>query len=239
MPAGAKIALAAAPRWGVRRQKVLFMPQTLTAPRSVADVQHIVLEDVSWETYERLLEDIGERPIRMTFDSGRLEIMAPLPTHERWKKRIARLIETMTLESRIPMEPAGSTTFRRKKLKKGLEPDECYYLQSIDAFRRTEAKDPSDYPPPDLAIEVDNFHRSIAREPIYLALGVPELWRFSEGRLTVLLREDDRKYHVHSNSAAFPFLPMPKFEEFLLRLENEEQTALLLEFREWTRTPGV
>jgi hypothetical protein len=33
------------------------------------------LEGVSWGEYESLLEQAGERPIRLTYDNGRLEIM--------------------------------------------------------------------------------------------------------------------------------------------------------------------
>ena len=45
-------------------------------PASLDDVQHLVLEDASWELYEKLLEDIGDRPIRVTYDRGRMEIMS-------------------------------------------------------------------------------------------------------------------------------------------------------------------
>jgi hypothetical protein len=47
------------------------------------DVQHFVMEGASWELYERLLRDIGNRPIQVTYDEGRLEVMSPLPEHER------------------------------------------------------------------------------------------------------------------------------------------------------------
>src|SRR5258706_6472159 len=106
-------------------------------PRNVArqqsvdldDVQHIVLEDASWELYENLLQDIGDRPIRINYDQGRLEMMSPLPEHERPKKIIGRLIETLSYELGIEIACLGSTTFRRRDKEKGLEPDECYYFK--------------------------------------------------------------------------------------------------------------
>lgn len=91
-------------------------------------------------------------------------------------------------------------------------------------------------PPPDLAIEVDITSRSIAREPIYAALGIPELWRFVGLRLIVLHRGADGKYRAASKSNAFPFLPMDKFESFLLRLATEEQNPVLRKFRDWVKT---
>jgi Uma2 family endonuclease len=81
--------------------------------------QHLVLSDVSWELYEHLLKEIGDRPIRMTFDRGDLEIMAPLLRNERWRTRIGRMIETMALEINLTLEPLGSTTFKRKQLGRG------------------------------------------------------------------------------------------------------------------------
>src|SRR5438552_66424 len=91
------------------------------------DVQHFVLENASWDLYTKLLRDIGDRPVRITYDRGRLEIMSPLPEHEDPKKVIGRLIEMLTYEMDKPMKSLGSTTFRRKDKAKGLEPDQCYY----------------------------------------------------------------------------------------------------------------
>src|SRR5205814_3142396 len=106
---------------------------TIATSRSrLLDQQHIVLDDVSWDFYERVLEEIGDRPIRVTFSEGSIEIMSPLPEHERTKKIIARLLELLTLELDIPLECFGSTTFRREDKQKGLEPDECYYLKNIE-----------------------------------------------------------------------------------------------------------
>src|SRR5258706_240581 len=48
---------------------------------SLEDVDHLVLHGVSWELYEHLLREIGERPLRITYDNGELEIMSPLPEH--------------------------------------------------------------------------------------------------------------------------------------------------------------
>lgn len=209
---------------------------TKTRGTPLADQQHIVLHDVSWGFYERLLREIGDRPLRVTYDNGTLEMMSPLPRQEKWKTRLGRMIEILSLELNLPIEPLGSTTFRGKELKKGLEPDECYYVQHADAIRGKDRLDLTIDPPPDLAVEVDITRRSIKREPLYRALGVPEIWRFRARRLTVLLLGPKRTYRPSPSSAAFPFLPMPIFEAFLLRLEREEQTAVLREFRDWART---
>lgn len=41
--------------------------------------QRVTLRQVSWQTYEQLLEALGEhRAARLTYDQGKLEIMVPL-----------------------------------------------------------------------------------------------------------------------------------------------------------------
>jgi len=92
---------------------------------SLDDVQHIVLDGVSWELYEHLLKEIGNRPIRLTYDNGELEITSPLPEHEFAKITIAAMIVGITEALDVPRAGLGSTTFRRRLKKKGLEPDDC------------------------------------------------------------------------------------------------------------------
>lgn len=211
------------------------MTTTATAIAPPPGDQHLLHDDVSWAFYEHLLAEIGDRPFRVTFDDGSLEVMSPLRTHEKWKKRIARLIEMLSLELDITMATLGSTTFRRKDRGKGLEPDDCYYIQHAAAVEGKDELDLTVDPPPDLAIEIDITHRSIPRKPIYAALGVPEVWRFDARRLTVLLLGPDGTYSAAAASLAFPFLPMAKFESFLLRLASEPQNAVLREFRDWVK----
>ena len=74
--------------------------------------QPIVLNGVAWETYERLLvERDHTRPgVRLVYDRGRLEIMSVTLTHERWKKVLARLLETLALALDILFCPRNPTT---------------------------------------------------------------------------------------------------------------------------------
>ena len=199
------------------------------------DQQHLVLDHVSWAFYEKLLSQVEDRPLRITFDHGRLEIMAPLSEHEFPKGAIRRLVEAMADELEIPLTNLGSTTFRREDLGVGIEPDECYYLENADRVRGMKRFDSGVYPAPDLAIEVDITSRSIPRQPIYAALGVRELWRFDGSTLTVLVLEAGN-YRAVENSIAFPFLPIDQFCVFVGRMTNEEQTAVVREFRLWIRT---
>ena len=196
--------------------------------------QHLVLDDVSWDFYEHVLEEIGNRGIFVTFHDGRIEIMAPLLEHELEKKAIGRLLEQLTLEMGMPIRCLGSTTYRNEEKKAGLEPDECYYLRNESKVRGMKRFDPAIHPAPDLAIEVDVSHRSIPRLPIYADLGVPEVWRYDGRQLTVLLLKADGSYAPSPVSPNFEFLPLDKFTVFVERLlGEEEQTAVIEEFRQW------
>jgi len=39
-------------------------------------------KNVSWQEFEAILEELGERAARPGYDDGTLEIMTPLPEHE-------------------------------------------------------------------------------------------------------------------------------------------------------------
>lgn len=207
---------------------------TTAQPISLDAQQHIVLDGISWETYEKILGDLQERQIRVTYDRGTLEMMAPLPHHEQWKKRYGRLIDALCEERDLDVEPLGSTTFRREDLERGLEPDECYYVRNADAIRGHREIDLTVNPPPDLAIEIDISRASLPKQPIYAALGILELWRFDGKCLTVLRLHGD-KYVASNASELFPFMPMEQFQHFVLRLASERPPQVMREFRNWVR----
>lgn len=209
---------------------------TLDERNRLLDQQHLVMDDVSWDFYERVLDELGDRPVRVTYCDGTIEIMSPLPEHEIAKKAIGWLIQVLAVELNIPLLAYGSTTFRRKRKRAGLEPDECYYLKNATAVQGMKRFNPTVHPPPDLVVEVDITSRSVEREPIYARLGVPEIWRFRGRRVQVLKLGKDGKYKLARASIAFPFLPMEKFTEFVIRMLEGEQTTVVREFQTWVRT---
>src|SRR5262249_518426 len=148
----------------------------------------VVLSGVRWHTYEALLHDLGGRHIRLTYDRGNLEIMAPLFRHERYADVLAELVKALARAAKRRTGGAGSTTFRREDLERGLEPDRCFYIDNLVAVAGKLELDPAHDPPPDLAIEVDIWSSSLNRLEIYAALGVPEVWRYDGEHFEVLLR---------------------------------------------------
>ena len=179
-----------------------------------------------------MLAEVGDGHIRLTFDDGQLEIMSPSPRHESVKTHLARLIEAYADAMGIVAEGLGSTTFKRKDLQKGLEPDECYYVQHAADLIGKDEIDLAFDPPPDLTLEVDIFRSHLKRQPIYAALGVPELWRFDGRRLQFLRRDPAvNRYVPAERSLAFPQLSPELIDEMLAVSLAKGQSAAVAELR--------
>lgn len=196
--------------------------------------QQITLTEISWEGYETILNLLGDRPVRVTYNRGLLELMILSYAHERYKKLLARLVETLTEELNIPMEAGGSTTFKRQTLERGLEPDECFYIQNQALVRGKRSIDLNEDPPPDLVIEVEITHSTIDRMDIYAALGVPELWRWDNGALQFWVL-NQQHYQQVQQSATFPQLSATDLEPFIALADQTDQTTLIRRFRAWVR----
>jgi len=63
--------------------------------RSTPPEQRVLLQNISWQLYESLLGELGnKRSTRIAYHQGQLEIMVPLPEHENRNRLIDRLIVT-------------------------------------------------------------------------------------------------------------------------------------------------
>ena len=95
-----------------------------------------MLNHVSWETYERLLADhVDAKSPRFTYDQGVLEIITLSSRHEGFTEVMAAIVELVAEERGVEFVNLGSTTFRRQDLKRGLEPDKCFYLRNVARIR--------------------------------------------------------------------------------------------------------
>jgi len=140
----------------------------------------IVLRDVTWADYQRLLEIRGERPVpRLSYLEGALELMTPSRPHESLKSMIGRLVEAWCLEKGPGITPYGSWTLESKAADRGVEPDECYVIGDVDDPDR-----------PDLAIEVIWSSGGIDKLEVYRKLGVREVWIWKSGTIDVFVLRD-------------------------------------------------
>lgn len=204
--------------------------------RDQAPEGHIVLRGIRWPTYCALLKDLEEFPgVRVSYDRGNLEITSPSQLHECLKTLLSRMIEVIILELNIECAGAGSTTWRREDLERGLEPDACYYIANEPRVRGRDCLDLTTDPPPDLAVEVDLEKPAIEKLGIYAALGVPEVWKYDGRTLRVFVLQPDASYREGRTSASLPFLPVDELARFLAQRSDRSETQLLRAFRDWVR----
>jgi Uma2 family endonuclease len=195
----------------------------------------LVLAGVSWRTYERLLRAFDDRHLRITYDRGSLEIMTLSPEHERFKHLLGLLIAVLVEELGWNMAGFGSMTFKRSKRRRGLEPDECYWIQNESLVRGKDRIDLRRDPPPDLVMEIDVTHSSLDRLAIYAVLRVPEVWRFDGQVLLIYLLGPDCQHALSPQSRAFPFLPVAEVGRFLGMRSSLSETEVVRQFRAWVR----
>jgi tetratricopeptide (TPR) repeat protein/Uma2 family endonuclease len=179
----------------------------------------VLLQGISWDEFEQILEGLGDkRPYRLAYDNGTLEIIMPTVKHEFNKETFSDLIKELAYYLELNCSPMGSTTWKRKDLLKGAEPDNCFYVQNEPAIRNIKPDiDLSKAPPPDLIFEVDHTSPSVKKLPIYAALGVPEVWIYRMGKKKEKLdiyRLQDGDYKKVETSvvfAGFPAIDLPGF----------------------------
>ncbi|MBE9077427.1 Uma2 family endonuclease [Romeria aff. gracilis LEGE 07310] len=197
--------------------------------------RRLLLRDVSWAEFEAILEELGEhRGSRIAYDHRLLEIMAPLPEHEYFKQSISIAIEDIAEALNQDYESYGSTTWRRKAEQAGLEPDNCFYFQNEALVRGKLNFDLDRDPPPDLALEIDITRQSLDRFPIYARLGIPEVWRYEDGRLSIYLLQQDQ-YVLTEQSQVFPSLSVRELPQLIEAHRDRGRLALRRAVRAWVR----
>lgn len=205
---------------------------TVTAPAPC----RLVLPGVDWRTYARLLHIFAEhRSVRLTYDRGELEIISPLPEHESDVDMLGRFVVVLTEELGLPIKAGGATTLRRKRKRRGLEPDHCWWIAHEPQMRGKRALDLRVDPPPDLAIEVDVTSSSLNRMGIYAALRVPEVWRLDGPALTFQVLGAGGRYAESPHSLAFPLVTPADLVGCLALRATLDENAVVRQFRAWVR----
>jgi len=206
----------------------------MTAKTLAPPEQIVELSGISWQTYETLLAEIGDRQIRLTYNRGNLEIMVPSPEHERFKEVLGRFVETLAEELDVKIEPLGSTTFKRPELS-GKEPDKCFYIQNLSAVKGKKRIDMNQDPPPDLVVEIDITSRSENSLQVYADLRVPEVWIYNGSRLRIN-RLENGEYVEGELSLAFPSVAVLEIVRFLEQAETMDYLELVKAFRNWVKS---
>ena len=187
---------------------------------------HLLIADVTWDQYEALLADLGEerRVPRINYCNGTLEIMSPLPAHERPHRIIAYIVTTILDAQGRAWEDFGSTTFKKAK-QAALEPDTCFYIQNAERVRGLMRMNMATDPPPDLAIEADVTSKTTLEA--YATLQVPEVWIYENSKLNIQLLQVGG-YEASDQSRVFPSLPVGELIPRLVAQAFQVGTSTML-----------
>lgn len=226
---------------------IIIQMQPLPQRVAEIDVKHLgiakleegetkIFHDVSWEEFENLLTELGDnRSSRLAYDQGTLEIRMPSQKHEYYKEVIRDLIKYLAEELDLDCESFGSTTWKRKDLLKGAEPDNCFYIQNEPAIRGIKPNiDLSKDPPPDLILEIDYTSPSLNRLLIYASLRVPEIWIYNKNVLRMYHLETG-KYKETDTSLAMGSFPIKEIPSFIEKNIKASPREIQKSFRAWVR----
>ena len=187
---------------------------------------HLLIPNVTWEQYEDLLAELGEerRIPRINYCNGTLELMSPLPAHERPHRIIGYIVTAILDAQRREWEDFGSTTFKKSK-RAGLEPDTCFYIQNAERVRDLQRMDMTQDPPPDLAIEADVTSKTTLEA--YAVLQVPEVWIYDNGKLKIHLLQNG-EYQESAISPTFPDVAIAEIIPQLVQQAFQQGTSTML-----------
>jgi len=82
-------------------------------------------------------------------------------------------------------------------------------------------------------VEVDITHTDIDKLRLYASMGVPEFWRFN-GQVWQIYQLQAGQHQEVDFSPTFPFVPKPRFYDFLAQAQQDEVEAEQ-SFRAWVR----
>lgn len=194
--------------------------------------QQLLVEDVNWQQFESILAELGERRAsRLSYSNGRLEIMVPLPEHEKAKEIIGDMVKILLEARQIAFESLGSTTLKNERMSQAVEPDTCFYIQNQAAVIGKNRLDMSVDPPPDLAIEIDLTSRTQLDN--YQILGVPELWRYARRGLQINVLQAEQ-YIESDVSPTFPNIPIVELvNQYTQQSQVAGRTPAIQAFKSW------
>jgi Uma2 family endonuclease len=193
----------------------------------------VVLHNLSWQQFENILANLGDRrSARIAYYDTELEIMTPLPEHEYFKTAISIMVEDAAALLEYDYECYGSSTWKRQIMQAGVEPDNCFYFQHEALVRGKLHFDLDKDPPPDLVLEVDLTSKSIPRLPLYARLGVPEIWQYEDGVLTIYQLQQG-EYQTSSTSAIFPQLNILELPKLIEQYRPQGRRAFRQAVKDW------
>jgi Uma2 family endonuclease len=202
-------------------------------PSTRQQTQHLVLEGVTWATYQALRQDLGDhRSAKLAYAQGVLEIIMPSDLHEFISRFLEAMIRTLTDELGMKIRGYGATTLDREDLAHGVEPDACFYIQTVDRILGKRLDITTD-PPPDLAVAVDITSSSRRRFDIYLQLQIPEVWHYTQHQGLTIYHWQAGEYIDCPFSPTFPMISGDVIQRFLQLADTTDDNGVCRALRQW------
>jgi Uma2 family endonuclease len=182
---------------------------TTTPILKQTDDRILVYPNRTWEQFKHIQQGLEDSPgVRLAFYDGVVEIFMPGRPHEIFRTLIGSLLELFFFNNGINVVPTGAATQEREG-EASAQPDESYCFGSAK-------------PIPDLSIEVIFSSGSATKLQRYRVLGVPEVWFWEDGYLTIYRLEDDGYVKVeHSQIPELATLDLALFNRCMLMGETD------------------
>jgi Uma2 family endonuclease len=202
--------------------------------KPAANEQRVILPKISWQKLELLLQEMGSsRSTHLTYDQGRLELVAPLAEHERSSKLVESLLLLLAEEMKLPIQIKRPLLLKRFDLQQAIEPDLCCYLGQTTDSERPEIR-------PDLILEISLNPSQLPKLPIYANFAIPEVWRYvNAGGKSKTARQveihslQNQSYREVDRSLNFPFLTAATVLQFLDQSDTLGLIPALRLLRDW------
>lgn len=202
----------------------------------------IVFRGVDWHSYNQLSQAAGEGGyIHLIFDGKDLEIVVLGNPHEHYKGLLSKIVNAVMTGLDLDHVDCGQTTWRTEL--RGLEADLSYCLDpgKIRVAREALARmsmDSTDYPYPDLAIEIDMSPPQVDRPAIYREIGVAEVWRLVRAQELIIEQLGAEGSYVPIEQSRFLQIGAEDILRWLNHAANEHQAAWNRRLTEWAMELG-
>lgn len=175
--------------------------------------QRIVLQG-AWEDFKRLQKFSERSPgLRLAFYKGEIELFMPGLQHEQFAEIIGYLVITFLLSRGIPFVPSGAVTQEKAGIASA-QADKSYCIGGSK-------------PIPNLSIEVIFTSGSANKLVRYQALGVPEVWFWEDGILSLHhLREQGYEQIERSELPGLEQLDINLLKRCILMAETDFAAAV-------------
>jgi Uma2 family endonuclease len=196
---------------------ILISPDQLNVPAGA-----VIRVPATWQEYQSVANQRGDGSVpRIKYCNGEMLLMVPLPEHGKDASFIADLTKVLLDSQGLEYDSFTPITMTLPE-SGGIEPDYCFYIQSLEQVRGKKRIDWQVDPPPDLVLEIDVTNYSNVND--YLPYRIPEVWMFKGNRLSIYIL-DGNTYLLTPMSRYLPGLQLQAIVEQSRQIAYEQSSS--------------